>query len=136
MIFNWDATQFCVSSDPNSSGVFIKAELPDDQPLTSVSSGNLDFTIKLYHCHHAGGSCAEPVYVIADDSMEAEDFVARRIMGLSSNNQQGSYGWLCFTKTRACNNAFYEWFGETIVCSFIEFTRECHEHCQVIYYSK
>jgi hypothetical protein len=96
MIFNWDATQFCVSSDPNLSGVFIKAELPDDQPLTSMSSGKLDFTIKLYHCHHAGGNCAEPVYVVADDSMGAEDFVARRIMGLSSNNQQGSYGWLCF----------------------------------------
>jgi hypothetical protein len=125
-----------VSSDPNSSGVFIKAELPDDQPLTSVSSGNLDFTIKLYHCHHAGGNCAEPVYVVADDSMGAEDFVARRIMGLSSNNQQGSYGWPSFTKTRAGNNAFYEWFGEKIVCSFIKFTRECQGHCQVIYSSK
>jgi hypothetical protein len=79
LIFNWDATQYVVSYDPESKGVFIKSEKADDSPLTAESSGGLNFAIKLYHFHNANGCCADPVFVIADDSMSENDVVIHKI---------------------------------------------------------
>jgi hypothetical protein len=39
------------------------------------------FAIKLYHYHNAAGAIAPPVFVIADETMDAEAFSARFLLG-------------------------------------------------------
>lgn len=35
-----------------------------------------------------------------------------------------AYGWVCITKTRACNAPFYRWFCEEVVCPFVSLCRD------------
>jgi len=108
MIFNWDATQYIVLSDKDTYKVFIKSEKTEGKACTDESDGNLDTLIKLYHFHNAGGIVADPVFIIADDSMKDEEYEVHRIAGLSNKCGMG-YGYLVVTKTRAANKAFYRW---------------------------
>jgi hypothetical protein len=124
LILNWDATQYIVSNELQQSGVYIKAERANYGPLTAPSSGTLDFAIKMYHLHNAEGYSAPPVFVIADDSMNEDAFSVEQVVGLGLSIEMNSYGWVCVTKTRACNPAFYRWFGKEVVCKFVDFSRE------------
>jgi hypothetical protein len=95
-----------VEDSPEGTGLFIRAELPTNQAVTAERGGGLGFSIKLYHLHNADGYCAPPVFVVADESLDSEDVVVHKVIGLKSNQQQGAYGYLCFTKTRAGNAEF------------------------------
>ena len=133
MIFNWDATQFVINGDGEKSMVYIKGEL--DSPLTHPGSGGLNFAIKLYHFHCAAGFPAIPVFIVAVDSLDEDDLICHKVLGLSNNTAPSSYGYLCFTKTRCCNKKFYSWFASTVVCPFVEQQREDFE-CKVYRYLK
>jgi hypothetical protein len=122
MIFNWDATQFVISPDGNCEVMYCKVKKNDDLPMTQKSAGGVKFAIKLYHYHNAAGAIAPPVFVIADETMDAEAFSAHRIAGLSTNNANG-HGWVVFAKTRNGNAAFYEWFAREIVIPFVNNSR-------------
>jgi hypothetical protein len=124
MIFNWNATQYVVNSDGDESGIFIKAELPSDRDLSGESGGGLDFAMKLYHFHNAAGFCSPPVFVIADNSMSEGEYKVFKIDRLNSDRSMDSYGYLCFTKTRACNSTFYKWFVFNVVVPYITERRE------------
>jgi hypothetical protein len=131
MIGNFDATQFVVSQERPDSGYFIRQERAvDGAPLTSESSGGLDFTIKHYHINNAAGFTGIPVFNIADPTMDESAFDVRQIPGLGTSQDQQNYGYLCFTKTRACNEVFYRWFAQNVLVSFVDESRTENE-CQV-----
>jgi hypothetical protein len=46
------------------------------------------------------------------------------IHGLSNSTDLDSKGYLVFTKTRCCNERFYEWYMTTIVVPFVKKMRE------------
>jgi len=128
MVFNWDATQYFCSEDDNSKAVYIKSKDDSDElPLTRESAGTLGLSIKYYHLHNAKGMACEPVYIIADDDMAADDFFHIPIIGLGNSTDVGSKGHLCFCKTRSCNEAFYRWFAKEVVIPFIASVREYHQ---------
>lgn len=62
---------------------------------------------------------ATPVYVIADPSMNDDDFIFHKVFGLGTATILGNFGYLCFTKSRACNVAFYTWFAREVLVPFV-----------------
>jgi hypothetical protein len=67
MVFNWDATQFCIN--PEGHATIVKCAGQTDKPPTALSAGGLGFAVKYYHFHNANGDMAPAVFIIADDSM-------------------------------------------------------------------
>lgn len=130
-IANFDATQFVVLADSSPLGYSVKQEAvgaESDKPLTAESNGGLDFAIKYYHVNNALGFTSDPVYVIADDQLDESTFKVFSVRGLGSNRVQGSIGWICFTRTRACNREFYRWFVHNILVEFAQSSREGEEY--------
>jgi len=132
MIFNWDATQYSITEDTDKKVIIIKQE-GDNQPATSQSAGTVAVSIKHFHFHNAAAEVAPPVFLIADDSLGPEDFPEPiRCGDLGASSDISSYGWICFTKTRNGNKAFYDWFVRGVVCPFICQVREKHaDLCKV-----
>ncbi len=115
LLFNWDATQYEVNHDKNMKTIVILNEI-DDIPPTIKSSGSLSFFVKHYHLHNALGYVAPPVYVIANDALQPEDLVARQVTDIGFN---GGTAWLCFTKTRGGNAAFFDFYFNSVVIPFV-----------------
>lgn len=109
LIMNWDSTQYIVSEELLSKGIFIKAERDANVPLTAQSSGGLAFAVKMYHLHNASGTSAPPVFVVADNELSEDAFHVKKIEGLGMRSGTDAYGWVCITKTRA-------WVCEEVVC--------------------
>lgn len=132
MIGNFDATQFKITQEAPDKGFYIKQERveSDDKPITAESNGRLDFAVKFYHVNNALGYTAIPVYCIAVPEMTETQFEYHKIHGLGTNREQSNYGYVCFTKTRACNKAFYAWLAEHILVPFVNESREAHD-CKV-----
>lgn len=131
MIGNFDATQFVISQENADEGYYIKQERenddeppPEARPLTAESTGLLSFAVKYYHVNNAAGFCSNPVFVVSDPTMTDKEFKFSRINGLgSSTSQLDNYGWLCITKTRACNPEFYTWFVTKVLIEFMQLSR-------------
>lgn len=119
LIFNWDATQFVVDSAQDTLHVYIKKE-NFDLPPTYEGSGELSFAIKLFHLHNAAGYTAPPVLVIADPNIKEEDFIYRRVEGLSHLMHSDAYGYVVFSKTRCGNPKFFKWYFEDVVVPFVQ----------------
>ena len=127
LVFNWDATTFsCGNDEVNQEKVYVKIEQRGSKevPTQIVTDGSLGVYIKKYFFHNSAGKVAPPVYVVADDSMDAQEINVHKIMDLSNIICAGSYGFLVFCKSRACNKTFYKWYGETVVIPFVEDCRE------------
>lgn len=127
MIFNWDATQYEISPDKDEICIYAKGK--DVGPLTSESGGGTYLSVKHYHLHNANGTVAPPVFIIADDSMEAEEFIWHECNELATSTDVNGRAYLCRCRTRNANSAFYEWFGTDIVAPFVTNVRE-HSRCQ------
>lgn len=131
MMFNWDATQYVLGTEKGKVGYTVKTEDSAQKPLTAQSTGELEFGIKLYHMHNAAGAVAPPVYVVADKSMKEGEFVGYRVPGLGNANIPGSFGYVCFTQTRCCNDEFYRWFVKDVVVPFVESCRAADTDDQI-----
>jgi hypothetical protein len=132
MIFNWDATQYSIIEDSDNRAVVVKIE-GDAQPVTAQSAGTIAISIKHFHFHNAAGEVAPPVFLISDDSLGPDDFPQPIKVGdLGATSDISAFGWLCFTKTRNGNNAFYNWYATEVVVPFITQVREKHaDVCKV-----
>lgn len=97
MCFNWDATQYCVDAEGHAT--IVKCRGDDERPATALSAGGLGFAIKYYHFHNAAGDMAPMVLIIADDTMEENEFFVQEVAGLSHTQLVDSTGYLVFTKT-------------------------------------
>ena len=128
MVFNWDATQFYVDLDGEQTAVYIKGATGEsDIPLTRQSSGSLGISVKYYHFHNSAGETAPAVYIVADDSMSDDDFFVLPIVGLGNSTEVGSKAYLCWCKTRNCNDKFYRWFAKEIVIPFVNLVHDTHQ---------
>lgn len=121
MVFNWDATQFCLS--PDGYMKIIKCEGDTSKPPTSISAGGLGFAIKYYHFHNANGDIGPAVFIVADPSLGENEFHCFEMAGLSHTQVMTATGYVVFTRTRNCNAAFYRWYATTIVVPFVNLSR-------------
>ena len=122
MVFNWDATQYCINAEGHA--MIIKCQGDNSVPATSTSAGGLGFAIKHYHFHNATGDLAPAVFIISDDTMAEDDFFVEEVVGLSHTQLVDATGYLVFTKTRNCNAQFYRWYAHFIVAPFVIKCRE------------
>jgi hypothetical protein len=134
LIFNVDATQFIVGHDAcgNVTVKYIETEDNKDKPLKSLPDGhnvskNL-YAIKYFLFISAFGFQTEPVYVIADDSMDEDAIDVHRVEGLGVGTQLESHGYLVFCKTRCCNLAFFVWYNKHVVIPAVGRGRD-HFNC-------
>jgi hypothetical protein len=127
MIFNWDATQYGISPDKDSICIYEKGK--DVGPLTSESGGGTYLSVKHYHLHNANGTVAPPVFILADDSMEADEFIWHECNELATSTDVNGRAYLCRCRSRNANAAFYEWFGTDIVAPFVADVRK-HSRCK------
>lgn len=123
LIMNWDATQYIVSDELQFKGIYIKAERGEASALTAPSAGGLSFAVKLYHLHNCSGVSAPPVFVVADDNLPEDVIHCKQVKGLGMRGGPDAFGWVCLSKTRACNPAFYRWFAEKF-CALLLSRRE------------
>lgn len=114
MIGNFYATQFVVSQECPDQGFYIKQERAGNH-LTGESNGGLDFAIKYYNLNNAAGFTGIPVFNIADAAMDDSAFDVGKISGMRTNREQTNFGFVCFTKTRACNAAFFRWCAQELI---------------------
>jgi len=124
LILNLDATQFKVGcanngrvkvivSDGDADSHNIKA-MPQEK-----NHGITAYFIKYYLLISAAGKVATPVYVVADESMNANEFDAYDAPSLGASTDATSTGKVVFVPTRGCNKAFYEWLNINIVIPFV-----------------
>ena len=130
MIGNFDATQFIISGTNDELLVNWKPEDVDeddnearDEPLTLVENSMLSHAIKWFMLCNANGQLGKDVFLLADRDMTEDEFTCEDIQSLSNNNQMGASGWLCFTKTRCGNAAFFKWYISTVVVEFVKYCR-------------
>ncbi len=133
-IWNWDATQFIVSEQGKGKHVYnIKIEGHKDgqsasnRPLSIVGDESLDIGIKWMHMGSAAGLVIPLILLVAVDDLKDEDFEVNEIPGLSHTSAANGKGYLCFTKTRAGNAAFYNWFIQKIVVPQVTECNNCYE---------
>lgn len=65
-----------------------------------------------------------PVYMLADDNMDAEELRVFKIemLGIGTNLEQ-NVGYAVMKKTRCTNVKFYKWLNEEVVVPFINSLR-------------
>lgn len=130
MIGNYDATQFIVSVKNEELLITIKKEHLDgsrddgDVPLTNVEDSALDFGVKWMMMGNALGHLGVSIFLVNDPNMDADDFHAYEILGLSHIVEPSAKGYLCFCKTRAGNAKFFQWYTMEILTKFVEACRD------------
>ena len=133
LYINYDATQFSiVSKDDELVKCIIPSGVRNNNEPTSTSkakkSQDLDFAIKWFCIMTAGGCiCNRLVFLISDSGMEKEDFNYFRVDELSvdcASNER--YGYVCFTKTRCGNQAFFHWLNSDVLIPYIKLLKEKH----------
>jgi hypothetical protein len=120
LIWNWDATQFVINTSDSDQRVCVINNPSDSTPVTVVGDSPLGCAIKWMHMGSANGEYAPLVLLVAIDELGVDDFEHYKVPGLSQCNQAGSVGHLCFCKTRAGNDAFFEWFIQDIAVKTVE----------------
>lgn len=129
MIFNWDATQFQVDFEPDKIVWYIpKANTIDNAPVTCSGNSELSLGVKWIPFISANGGISKVVLLLAVDDLGKDDFHFYIINGLScsvemSTDETRSFGYICFTKTRAGNSAFWTWYLNTIVRTAVDTIR-------------
>lgn len=141
LIINMDATQFKVGFNSKQTiKVFYVADDESDDavldpdielghkrprqlkaaPQPSDGTGGLTcLFIKYMLIMSAGGKVCCPVYILADDSLDKEEFYHYELPGLGVSTDARNRGYIVFCKTRCCNIAFYKWLNESIIVLFI-----------------
>ena len=111
IIINADATTFAVYGDGLETKVVVVKDA-NHGPATVQDPTFLGIYVKVYNQISLGLTAAPSVFVVAVDSLSEGDFFVTRVNRLSHDCQATSYGYLCMCKSRAANDAFYEWFFE------------------------
>ena len=110
MIWNMDSTQFvCEAKGAGAELCFVKVE-KDETPVTGTSTQGLPMAVKWVHMANARGNHIPLVLLIAIPTMGENDFFYKAIPGLSHSGEANAVGYVCFTKSRCGNAAFWNWF--------------------------
>lgn len=126
LILNADASQFKVGSDCKQNIQIKYAETESiklEGPLKSLPNvadkGITAFFMKYYLLMSAFGDQADPVFVLADSSMDSESIDVFEVVGLGISNVVGGKAWVVFCKTRCYNLQFYTWFNTTVLVPWV-----------------
>jgi hypothetical protein len=96
-------------------------------PVSLVGDDTLDIFIKWMHMGAAAGLAVPFVLLVAVDALKPDDFIVFEVPGLTYSAVPGTVGYLCFTKTRAGNAKFFEWFITKIAIPAVSDTRSFHK---------
>ena len=77
------------------------------------------YFVKFYLCMNATGTTAPPIYICADDNMEAGTIDVHLVPGLGIGTDLKADGYVVFAKTRSVNEEFYRWWFTTIYVRFV-----------------
>ncbi len=132
LILNADATQFAVGGTADDK-IIVKYVVPAGQKkrntgkesLKAAPDSNEDnsltkFFIKYMLLMSAGGFQAPPVYMLADDNMNDDEFRWYEVRGLGIGTHLNNLGYVVITKSRCGNTKFYAWFVEQILVKFVQ----------------
>mmetsp|Transcript_32984 Transcript_32984/g.45233 ORF Transcript_32984/g.45233 Transcript_32984/m.45233 type:complete len:589 (-) Transcript_32984:104-1870(-) len=126
LILNMDGTQYKTGCDSSKKEKVKYRNSPTKGKALKVlpsagkkNNGITAFFIKHYMLMSAGGCCADPIFVIADDNMEKEQCDVHVVPGLGNSIDIANKAYVVFTKTRCANAKFYEWFNSTVLVSFV-----------------
>lgn len=121
---NADGSAFTVgySSDNKVVVVFIKKEhpIPDAadkfrQVLPKKGEQKVGlYTVKIYAYVSAEGVAFPPIFIIQDETMEADDMDVHLVKGLGLGTNWDAYGYVVFMKSRCGHSKFYKWFFEEV----------------------
>jgi len=141
LIANYDSTSFAVDGC-GGDNVLAKYEasiLKNNKSIKSGPSrgkqalpeksenGLVKYFIKYGLLMSAAGFQADPVYIIADDNLTADEFRVSKIPGLGVGTTIDNVGYVSSTKTRTGNHAYYRWLLQTIVVPYLFKVRTFYE---------
>lgn len=69
---------------------------------------------------NATGVQADPIYMLADDNMEADEFKLYKVPGLGIGTAVSNFAYVSITKNRCANSKFYIWVIETYLVEFVK----------------
>ena len=122
LVVNYDATTFTLGGFSSKKRVLIsvKNETYDGtisaQPKASNDSA---MSMKYYAIISVAGKVAPLVFLFANPDMHEDALDRFEVEGLSIEDASETKGFVVFTKTRAGNQAFYEWFIVFILVPFL-----------------
>lgn len=138
-VINMDAVQYKMGKDGIIQKVIFSkiAEEPLEGPVerNETDLDDLGLFIKVYNQVSSNGTAAPMVHVLACPEMTDTDFAVIKVPGLGATTDAAGYMWVCFTKSRSGNNAFYEWFVQNSVLPYIDLcrTNSCVDNPRVLY---
>lgn len=132
LFWNWDATQFQITSLGKNKNVYT-LKLEDDlerlsgtkRPLTLIGETTTDIFVKWMHMGSAAGEAIPFVLLFEISEMKNNAFEVFEVPGLGHSPTAGSLGYLCFCHSRAGNEKFFTWFINSIVIPTIN---NCRSH--------
>jgi hypothetical protein len=89
--------------------VLIEREDGVDISVKSQFETTTNLAIKSYVLMSSDGINGPIIYFIADGSMDNDYFDVQTVYGLSRSTDGVSLGYLCYTKARGGNAAFFKW---------------------------
>ena len=113
LYLNVDATSFTVGSKDNGRISVKYKERKKDKPLKVLpqeGDGGMKYSIKYYALISAGGYACDPIYVIANKSMNEDDCDIHEVQNLGISTGVESKGYVVFCKSRLGNARFFDWF--------------------------
>ena len=133
LVINMDATQYTVGKQARRKPVIYDPSVQKLKTNTCLKrlpekgDSGLNMFIKFVYVITAGSRMADPVFLIADDTMGEDDFDAQECPCLSIGTALGSTAWVTFSKTRCWNITGYEWFNNIILLPFIQRIRSIYQ---------
>jgi hypothetical protein len=125
-LINFDATQYYCELNGEGKEVMVRKCDNNDQPITRICETGSGVFIKHYFMCNALGNVAPPLFVVSDESLPEDEVVPIKISGLTHSQEASSFGYLCFTKTRAGNDELYKWYFKTVLLEFVAILRESY----------
>jgi hypothetical protein len=128
LLINSDATQFQVGGLlTKKMAVKIKIGRKSSiDPMKVLPEKNEElsaFFIKYYAIMSAGGYLSDPIFIIADPSMDAGDIDVYDVKGLGIGIDASNKGTLVFCKDRTLCNEYYDWLIEHKILDFVHYIK-------------
>ena len=115
LLFNYDATAFCIGD--NEELLIVPENLAI--PPTTTSDSSIPIVIKLIHLHCAAGVPAPCVFIVSDDSMTEDQCEFFTVPGLSGVAAADNFcGFVFVMKSRSGNQTFYDHFYKSVLIPF------------------
>lgn len=131
LIMNMDSTQFGVGKTNNKVEVVYlgnREELGTLKAQPQLSNfGGVCYFIKFYLLITAFGWAADPVFVIADDSMIKGQLDVYEVPEFGVSTTVGCKGYIVFCHSRAASLEFHDWFNNSILVPFVAQIRDLNE---------